>query len=147
MLLRSLPVSGVGLPSERSYHANYANATATPMIDLSAFHALAQTTLGPFAAKPTSLQAGQQEASKPLWTSPDGRVAIGIWECTPGRFTADRTKASEFCHFIFGTVEMTHADGSKVLLGAGDAITLPLGWTGEWHVLTQVRKLYVITQA
>ena len=116
------------------------------MVDLSVFHTLAQSPLGPFAAKPTALQAGQQEASLPLWSSPDGRVSIGIWECTTGRFTADRSKASEFCHFIAGTVEMTHADGSKVLLGAGDAINLPLGWKGTWHVLTQVRKLYVITQ-
>ena len=116
------------------------------MIDLRAFHALAHAELGAFTAKPTALQAGQQEASLPLWSSLDGRVAIGIWECTPGRFTADRTKASEFCHFISGSVEMTHADGAKVLLGAGDAINLPLGWTGTWNVLTQVRKLYVITQ-
>ena len=116
------------------------------MIDLSAFHALAHTRLGPFAAKPTTLEKDQQEASLALWSSADGRVAIGIWECTPGRFTADRTKASEFCHFISGEVEMTHADGSKVRLGPGDAINLPLGWTGEWNVLRQVRKLYVITQ-
>lgn len=117
------------------------------MIDLSAFHALADAALGPFAAKPTSIEGDQQEASRVLWASPDGRVSIGIWECSPGRFTADRSKASEFCHLISGRVEMTHADGRKVLLGPGDAINLPLGWIGEWRVLAQVRKLYVITLA
>ena len=79
------------------------------------------------------------------WAVSSGELEIGIWECTPGRFTADRTKASEFCHLISGRIEMTHADGRKVQLGAGDAINLPLGWTGEWRVLEQVRKLYVIT--
>lgn len=117
-----------------------------PMIDLCAFEALAHTKLGPFAAKPTSIEGDQQEASLCLWSSPDGRVAIGIWECTTGRFTADRSKASEFCHLISGRIEMTHADGSKVRLGPGDAINLPLGWPGEWRVLEQVRKLYIITQ-
>ena len=116
------------------------------MIDLSAFHALAQTTLGPFVAKPTSVEGHQQEASLVLWASADNRVAIGLWECTAGRFTADRSKASEFCHLISGSVEMTHADGGTVRLGPGDAINLPLGWKGEWRVLEQVRKLYVITQ-
>lgn len=116
------------------------------MIDFSAFLALANTPLEAFATKPTSFEGDQQEASTALFTSADGRVEIGIWECTPGRFTADRSASSEFCHFISGRIEMTHADGSKVQLGAGDAIALPLGWKGEWRVIEQVRKLYVIMQ-
>jgi len=116
------------------------------MIDLSAFHALAQTPLEAFAPKPTSFEGDQQEASVALFTSADGRVEIGVWECTPGRFTADRSASSEFCHFISGRIEMTHADGRKQQLGAGDAIALPLGWKGEWRVIEQVRKLYVIIQ-
>ena len=116
------------------------------MIDFSAFLALANTPLEAFAPKPTSIEGNQQEASVALFTSADGRVEIGVWECTPGRFTADRSASSEFCHFISGKIEMTHADGSKVQLGAGDAIALPLGWTGEWQVIEQVRKLYVIMQ-
>ena len=116
------------------------------MIDFSAFLALANTPLDAFAPKATSFEGHQQEASTALFTSADGRVEIGVWECTPGRFTADRSAASEFCHFISGKIEMTHADGSKVQLGAGDAIALPLGWKGEWRVSEQVRKLYVIMQ-
>ncbi|MES2433241.1 MAG: cupin domain-containing protein [Pseudomonadota bacterium] len=116
------------------------------MIDLSAFLTLANTTLEPFTPKPTSFEGDQQEASTALFTSADGRVEIGVWECTPGRFTADRSASSEFCHFISGKIEMTHADGSKVQLGAGDAIALPLGWKGEWRVIERVRKLYVIMQ-
>ena len=48
------------------------------MIDLSAFHDLADAALGPFAAKPTSIEGDQQEASRVLWASPDERVTIGI---------------------------------------------------------------------
>ena len=116
------------------------------MIDFSAFLALASTPLETFAPKPTSFEGNQQEASVALFTSADGQVEIGVWECTPGRFTADRSAASEFCHFISGKIEMTHADGTTVHLGAGDAIALPLGWKGEWRVIEQVRKLYVIMQ-
>lgn len=116
------------------------------MIDFSAFLVLANVPLDAFAPKATSFEGSQQEASTALFTSADGKVEIGVWECTPGRFTADRSASSEFCHFISGRIEMTHADGSKVQLGAGDAIALPLGWKGEWRVIEQVRKLYVIMQ-
>jgi uncharacterized protein len=116
------------------------------MTDLSAFIGLANVALGPLAPKSTSIEGAQHEASVALWNSPDGRIEIGVWECTPGVFTADRSASSEFCHFIAGLIEMTHTDGTKVRLGPGDAINLPLGWRGEWRVIEHVRKLYVITQ-
>lgn len=117
------------------------------MIDLSSFFGLAALDLGPLAPKPTSIEGDQREAALTLCSHDGGRVEIGIWECTPGRFTADRTTTAEFCHFISGLVEMTHADGRKETLGPGDAVNLPLGWKGEWRVIEHVRKLYVITAA
>lgn len=117
------------------------------MIDLAAFHALSSIDLGPMQPKPTSIEGNQMEASVALASHDGGKVEIGVWECTPGRFTADRSQSAEFCHFISGRIEMTHADGGKQLLGPGDAINLPLGWKGEWRVIETVRKLYVITQA
>ena len=117
------------------------------MIDLSAFPGLAGLAVGEFVAKPTSVEGDQREAGVTLWASADGRVEIGLWECTPGRFMADRSASSEFCHFIAGRIEMTHADGRVEQFGPGDAINLPLGWKGEWRVLEHVRKVYVITGA
>ena len=114
------------------------------MMDLSVFMGLAQMPLGPMVAKPTSVLGDQFEASVTL--ASHDKVEIGVWECTPGRFAADRSASSEFCHFISGTLEMTHQDGTKQRLGAGDAIFLPVGWRGEWNVMEHVRKLYVITQ-
>jgi uncharacterized protein len=115
-------------------------------LDLASFHALASLDLGPMVPKTTSVEGDQTEASVTLARHDGGRVEIGVWECTPGRFTADRSFGAEFCHFIFGRVALTHADGTRVVLGAGDAINLPLGWKGEWRVIERVRKLYVITQ-
>ena len=116
------------------------------MINLSSFLSVATLDLGPVAPKPTSIEGNQMEAAVTLASHDGGRVEIGVWECSPGRFTADRSTSAEFCHFISGLVEMTHADGRKQRLGPGDAIDLPLGWKGEWRVIKHVRKLYVITQ-
>ena len=117
------------------------------MIDLSSFVGLAAMPLGPMAPKPTCIEGDQQEASVTLCSHDNGRVQIGVWECTPGRFTADRSGGAEFCHFLSGKVEMTHIDGRKETLGPGDAINLPQGWQGEWRVIEHVRKIYVITAA
>ena len=114
------------------------------MIDLSAFSSLVTVELGQMKDKPTTLTPGQKEVSRELWKSADGRVKIGLWECTAGRFTADRSQAAEFCHFLTGRILMTYQDGTKRELGPGDAILLPRGWKGEWEILNCTRKIYVL---
>lgn len=114
------------------------------MIDLESFKGLAQIDLGPFGPKPTCLEGDQQEAAVSLWTSPDGALDVGVWECTPGRFTADRSAAAELCHIISGTAELRRHDGEVRVLNAGDLLVLPRGWKGEWVIREQVRKLYVM---
>ncbi len=115
------------------------------MIDLQAFAGLAQQALGPFADKPTTLTPGQQEASALLWTSADGTTKIGVWECQPGRFTADRSAAGEYCQILSGRASVSHADGGTMReIGPGDLLILPKGWKGEWVIHEQLRKLFVI---
>lgn len=114
------------------------------MIDFSIFQALSGLDLGALADKPTTLTPGQQESATALWTSPDGKIEIGVWECTPGRFTADRSAAAEFCHFLSGQIVMTETDGTQRRLGAGDAILLPQGWKGVWDIAAPTRKIYVM---
>jgi hypothetical protein len=115
------------------------------MIDLKTFADLANQPVGAFNPKPTTVTQGQEEASSALWSSADGLTHIGVWECTPGTFTADRTKSAEYCHIISGTASVKNADGSGQRdLGPGDLLVLPIGWTGEWTIHTHIRKLYVI---
>ena len=115
------------------------------MTSLEAFAALGDVTLGPFKPKPTTLSEGQEEASAMLWSSPDGSTKIGVWECTPGRFTADRTNAGEYCHIISGRASVKNADGSgERTVFAGDLLVLPQGWTGEWEIHEHIRKLFII---
>jgi hypothetical protein len=115
------------------------------MIGLETFADLANTALGEFKDKPTTLTEGQKEAATMLWTSADGHCKIGIWECQPGHFTADRTAAGEYCHIIAGRASVTNADGGGTReVEAGDLLVLPQGWTGEWVIHEHMRKLFVI---
>lgn len=116
------------------------------MISLETFGDLAATPVGAFNPKPTSLTEGQTEAATILWESPDKATSIGVWECTPGRFTADRTGAGEYCHIISGRASVRNADGSGTRdIGPGELLVLPQGWTGEWAIHEHMRKLFVIS--
>jgi uncharacterized protein len=116
------------------------------MIDLKTFADLASQPLGAFADKPTTLTPGQKEAATQLWASPDGRTKIGIWECQPGRFTADRSAAGEYCHIVSGRATVENADGSGARdIGPGDLLVLPQGWTGSWQIHEHMRKLYILS--
>ena len=117
------------------------------LIDLSTFHDLAKAEIGAFSPKPTSIEGDQVEAVRSFFQSPDGTVDVGIWECTPGRFTADRSDSSEICHIISGRVELTRIDGEVCELGPGDLLVLPQGWKGEWLIRETTRKLYMIQSA
>ena len=80
------------------------------MIDHEVFNDLAIIALDTFKDKPTSLTKCQQEASLLLWTSADVHSKLGVWECQPGRFTADRSTAGEYCHIITGRATVTNVD-------------------------------------
>ena len=81
------------------------------MIDLLTFQNLNKIEISNFLPKPTTLTEGQEEAAVNLWKSEDGLTKIGVWECTPGEFTADRSTAGEYCHIISGSSSLKYPDG------------------------------------
>ena len=113
------------------------------MIDFKTFAHLASIDLGPPRAKPTSIEGNQLEASKVLWTSDDGLVEVGVWECSPGRFTAARDDNSEICHIVSGRVTLLGPGEAERDVGPGELLVLPIGWRGEWTIHVTTRKLYV----
>jgi uncharacterized cupin superfamily protein len=100
--------------------------------------------VGEFRPKPTAITAGQMEASTVLWKSPDGSVTIGVWECTPGTFSATRVGYSEVAHIIGGRCTLTTDAGQTSEHGPGDLVVTNEGWVGRWDVHETVRKLFII---
>jgi len=114
------------------------------MVDLETYLDAASLDLGVATPKPTSTRGEQMEASKTLFLSADGSVEVGVWECTPGDFTADRSESSEICHIIAGRARLARLDGEIREVGPGDVLVLPKGWKGAWTIVETVRKLYII---
>ena len=117
------------------------------MIKLKTFEQFGNVELTAFKPKPTTKTTGQLEASYILWSSEDDKTKIGIWECTEGTFTADRTSAAEFCHILSGRASVINHDrnGQRELSG-GDLLVFPKGWKGEWTIHEKVKKLFIIQE-
>jgi uncharacterized protein len=74
----------------------------------------------------------------------DDRVQCGVWEVTPGAFTAENAGFAEHMHVLRGAATVTSEDGTSVELGPGVSFVAPDGWRGRWEVRETVRKIYVI---
>lgn len=73
-------------------------------------------------------------------------MSTGVWECTPGTFRASRDDYHEICGILSGSATVTSDAGEPVMLGPGDLLVTPQGWTGTWEVHETLRKLYVIVR-
>jgi uncharacterized cupin superfamily protein len=74
----------------------------------------------------------------------DGRVEIGVWECTPGEFPSVKEGMSEEMLFLSGDATIVGEDGTSYEVGPGKLIVLPDGWRGRWQIRQTVRKIYTI---
>ena len=75
---------------------------------------------------------------------PSKQMLAGTWDCTEGKWQADYSAKSEFCHILSGKVVLTDEDGTATTFSAGESFVIPMGFAGSWEVVEPVRKLYVI---
>jgi uncharacterized cupin superfamily protein len=72
----------------------------------------------------------------------DGMTAM-LWDCTAGSFEW-YFASDEIVHILHGEVEVTGADGKKLLLQPGDVAFFPAGMKSLWRVPKYVKKLAVL---
>lgn len=111
-----------------------------PTIRTRALHDANAAPIGAHAPKPTAVTAGLTEAARSIWA--EGGVDTGIWECTPGVFTAARVGYSEICTILAGRVTIEVEGEAPEEFGPGDVMVMPSGWTGVWRVHEPLRKHY-----
>ncbi|MDH4048947.1 MAG: cupin domain-containing protein [Gammaproteobacteria bacterium] len=76
--------------------------------------------------------------------SSDKKFASGMYRS--GKVRAEITEpygVDEFMYFIEGGVTLTSSDGSKQVIDAGEAVTIPKEWTGIWDT-DGYTKIWVI---
>jgi uncharacterized cupin superfamily protein len=119
-------------------------ATTLPKIEGSAALAIPledRGVFGPPLGEP--LDGPMPTAGLRLWTSGDGQVRTGVWECGPGRFRTNYNDEGEFIWLVAGTLTCVEDDGLTTRLGVGEAMLFPPGWSGEWRIEGTLRKVLV----
>jgi len=76
----------------------------------------------------------------------DGRIEVGIWECTPGGWSIERRGNTETVRILAGRGRITDVDGTVRELFPGTVVVLPVGWSGRWDITETLRKLYVTVE-
>lgn len=78
-----------------------------------------------------------------LFESGDGRMSVGTWRCTPGRWRVEYDE-TEYCRVIEGEGTVVDETSREVRIGPGDEFVIPAGFRGEWAIEVALTKLYVI---
>ena len=107
-----------------------------------------------FAAPETirSRQSGTQGEVDVLdheaFRAEDGKYDAGVYAVSgPHRFEIDEDYGvDEFMYFLEGGVTLVSTDGTRMEIGAGEAVVIPKSWRGVWES-AGYKKIYVIYSA
>ena len=99
--------------------------------------------LEPYGPRVGADVGAPETSGRVLHTSADGRIEVGIWECTPGGWAIEDRPNTETVTILRGRATITDADGTVHDLAPGTSLTLPLGWSGRWDIDETIRKVYV----
>jgi uncharacterized cupin superfamily protein len=76
--------------------------------------------------------------------SSDKKFASGLYKSGKTFFDiSEPYGVDEFMYFVKGGVTLTSSDGTRTVINAGDAVTIPKEWTGTWDT-DGYTKIWVI---
>lgn len=90
------------------------------------------------------LSGTPMEASADLWAH--NRLEVGVWECTPGCFTARRDGYDEVMMVLSGSGTLHDDSGVAFPLEPGSVVLTPNGFTGWWEIDETIRKIFAIVR-
>jgi uncharacterized protein len=93
---------------------------------------------------PRAGATGGEPAESELELYNDGKVEVGVWECTPGEFPSIKDGITEEMLFLSGEATIFGDDGTEYEVKPGVLIVTPDGWKGRWKIRQTVRKVYTI---
>lgn len=74
----------------------------------------------------------------------DESILTGTWECAPCVENIPAYAVHEMMTIVSGKITLTHADGTKEHLKAGDTFFIAKGTPVVWEITETLRKIYMI---
>ena len=90
-------------------------------------------------------EGGNASTDVVTFTSADSAFQTGVYKSGPAHEEIKGPAGlpyTEFLYFISGSVTLTDTDGAVMVVNAGEAVTLPKGWTGLYDTQGYT-KMYV----
>jgi uncharacterized cupin superfamily protein len=87
------------------------------------------------------LEGSPQQAGRVDWGNVEGPLALGIWECTPGKVRLTNP-FSELCTICRGRVTITDGDGKHTTFGPGDSFFIAQGEISTWDIHEALQKTF-----
>jgi uncharacterized cupin superfamily protein len=79
-----------------------------------------------------------------VFDSPDGKLSVGIWACTPMVTTMAPYSVDEFMLVLKGSTTILHEDGTRASFRAGEAFVIAKGTHCVWEQNEDIVKYYAI---
>jgi uncharacterized protein len=89
--------------------------------------------------------AGTGGAETTAFTSPDGRLTVGLWSREPDTWSFERPY-DEVALILEGAAEMETSDGRVLRLRPGTIVVTPNGSKGTWDIAERLTKCFVIAE-
>jgi uncharacterized cupin superfamily protein len=78
------------------------------------------------------------------FASKDGKFTTGMYQAgSEHEEYKDGYETNEYIYLIKGNIKLTSTDGTVIVVGPGEAATIPKGWKGRWDT-DGYTKLWVI---
>ncbi len=74
----------------------------------------------------------------------DESILTGTWECAPCLEDIPAYPVHELMTVVSGKITLTHPDGTKEHLAAGDSFFIAKGAPVVWEITETLRKIYMI---
>ena len=89
------------------------------------------------------LEGDPKQSGRIDWGSIEGPMAVGVWECTPGKVRLVNAY-SEYCTVTRGRVTVTDGEGFQDTFGPGDSFFLAQGEPSTWEVHEDFQKSFFL---
>ncbi|QGX99262.1 DUF861 domain-containing protein [Roseovarius faecimaris] len=95
-------------------------------------------------AKEAFTGADTTELNHTHFATQDESILTGTWECAPCIEDIPAYPVHELMTIVSGKITLTHPDGTKEHLKAGDTFFISKGAPVVWEITERLRKIYMI---